>query len=111
VVITEDAQAAKADETRTVLGFLVIIIGLAIVVIVFLAAVAKLTASADVATAVGSVTTVIGTLVGFFFGNSAGSAGKEKAEAARRIAEKKLNLIVANKDHPDQMESILRENF
>jgi len=87
VAITEDAQAAKADQTRTLLGFLVIIAALLMVVIVFGTAVSKLTASADVTTAVGSVTTVIGTLVGFFFGNSAGSAGKEKTDAERKNAE------------------------
>jgi amino acid transporter len=105
--MSDDAQSAKADQTRTYLGFLVIVIALVIVVIVFLAGVGKLTASADVATAVGSVTTVIGTLVGFFFGNSAGSAGKEKAETARQNAQKKLNLVAASGGDPERIRAIL----
>jgi amino acid transporter len=104
----DDAQAAnKADQTRTYLGALVIVIALVIVVIVFLAGVGKLTASADVATALGSVTTVIGTLVGFFFGNSAGSAGKEKAETARRDTERKLNRVVADREDLARVRAIL----
>lgn len=105
--MTEDAQAAKADQTRTLLGFLVIVVALVIVVIAFLAGVGKLTASADVATALGSVTTVIGTLVGFFFGNSAGSAGKEKAEAARRDTERRLNRVVADREDLARVRTIL----
>ena len=109
MAITEDAQAAKADQTRTLLGFLVIIAALLMVVIVFGTAVSKLTASADVTTAVGSVTTVIGTLVGFFFGNSAGSAGKEKADTARRDTERKLNRVVADREDLDKVRAILKE--
>lgn len=105
--MSDDEQAAKADTTRTYLGAGVIIIALVVVVIVFLTAVGKLTASADVATAVGSVTTVIGTLVGFFFGNSAGSAGKEKAETARKMAEKKLNRVVADREDLARVRAIL----
>ena len=102
-----DAQAAKADQMRTYLGFSVIVIALVIVVIVFLASVGKLTASTDVATAIGSVTTVIGTLVGFFFGNSAGSAGKEQAQTARDNAEKKLRSAAANREDPAKLKAIL----
>jgi len=102
-----DAQAAKADQMRTYLGFSVIVIALVIVVIVFLASVGKLTASTDVTTAIGSVTTVIGTLVGFFFGNSAGSAGKEQAQTARDNAEKKLRSAAANREDPAKLKAIL----
>jgi hypothetical protein len=35
----------------------------------------------------------IGTLVGFFFGNTAGSTGKERAQVARVTAEKRLGRM------------------
>ena len=102
-----NAQGAKADQMRTYLGFSVIVIALVIVVIVFLASVGKLTASTDVTTAIGSVTTVTGTLVGFFFGNSAGSAGKEQDRTARDNAEKKLRSAAANSGNPAKLRAIL----
>ena len=65
------------------------------VAVVYIVAVVKWNTAADVTTVVGSVTGIIGTLVGVFFGNSVGSAGKDKAEAARNTAEKKLQTMTA----------------
>jgi hypothetical protein len=77
------------------LGFGVVVSGLVLVAIVYLAAVMKWSTAADVTTVVGSVTGIIGTLVGVFFGNSVGSAGKDKADAARNTAETKLQKMIA----------------
>jgi len=66
-----------------------------LVAVVYIVAVVKWNTAADVTTVVGSVTGIIGTLVGVFFGNSVGSAGKDKAEAARNTAEKKLQTMTA----------------
>jgi hypothetical protein len=78
-----------------VYGFGVVVSGLVLVAIVYIVAVVKWNTAADVTTVVGSVTGIIGTLVGVFFGNSVGSAGKDKAEAARNTAEKKLQTMIA----------------
>jgi hypothetical protein len=80
---------------RTVYGFGVVVTGLVLVAIVYIAAVVRWSTAADVTTVVGSVTGIIGTLVGVFFGNSVGSAGKDKAEAARKTAETKLQVMTA----------------
>ncbi|MGA2310664.1 MAG: hypothetical protein ABSG57_14110 [Candidatus Bathyarchaeia archaeon] len=80
---------------RTVYGFGVVVTGLVLVALVYVAAVVRWNTAADVTTVVGSVTGIIGTLVGVFFGNSVGSAGKDKAEAARNTAEKKLQTMTA----------------
>jgi len=74
---------------------LVIVSGLVLVAIVYLAALVKESSAADVTTVVGSVTGIIGSLVGVFFGNSVGSAGKDKAEAARNTAEANLHRMTA----------------
>lgn len=76
-------------------GFWIVILGLVLVAAVFLAAIAKWSAAQDAAAAVGSVTGVIGTIIGAFFGVQVGSAGKEKVEAARSEAEKKVVRLAA----------------
>ena len=109
-MVREEERAEKVDMLRTELGVIVIIIGLVLVMIAYYAAVVKWAAAADVSTAVGSVTTVIGTLVGFFFGNTAGSTGKERAQAARVTAEQRLGRMygLAYKHEPTAAEDILK---
>jgi len=85
----------STDELRMKYGFWVVIIGLILVGIVFIVAIVKWTTAADVATAVGSLTGVVGTIIGAYFGIQIGSAGKEKAEADRAIAEKKAISLAA----------------
>jgi ABC-type nickel/cobalt efflux system permease component RcnA len=86
----EKVTAFQTDQLRIKYGFRIVIIGLVLVAVVFLAAIVKWTTASDVAAAVSSVTGVVGTIIGAFFGVQVGSAGKEKAEAARAEAEKRL---------------------
>ena len=68
------------DPEKTKLGFWVVIVGILIAAGLFLAAVYKYSAASDVATSLGPITTLIGTLVGAFFGQQVGSAGKAQAQ-------------------------------
>jgi hypothetical protein len=86
-------QADQADLLRIKYGFWVVIVGFVLVGIIAVAAVSKWTAAGDVTAVIGSVTGVVGTVVGAFFGVHIGSAGKEKAEAARDQASDKAQTF------------------
>jgi len=79
----KQTEADKTDQLRIQYGFWVVIVGFLLVGIIAVAAVSKWNTAGDVTAVVGSVTGVVGTVVGAFFGVHVGSAGKEKAEAAR----------------------------
>jgi hypothetical protein len=93
--MSNGSNSGSADEMRVKYGFWLVLSGLVIMGIVFVVAILKWTAAADVAAAVGSLTGVVGTIVGAFFGVQAGASGKEKAEAARVIAENKAVHLAA----------------
>lgn len=96
------------DELRLKYGYRIVIIGLAVVGAVFVSAVARWAAAADVTAVVGAVTGVVGTVVGAFFGAQIGSAGREKAETERMIAEQKA-LRFASYLQPDVAISVLKD--
>ena len=95
------------DPTKSKYGFWIVIIGFAVVVAVFVFAARKWSDVKDVTSAVGSVTGVVGTLAGAYFGVSAGSAGKAKAEAERQQAQEKVERLSALLP-PDQAARALR---
>jgi len=76
-------QDNQADILRIKYGFWVVMGGFVLVGIISLVATWRWSAAGDVTAVIGSVTGIIGTIVGAFFGVHVGSAGKEKAEAAR----------------------------
>ena len=80
-------DANQTDQLRIKYGFWVVIVGFLLVGIIAVAAVWKWNTAGDVTAIIGSVTGVVGTVVGAFFGVHVGSAGKEKAEAARDQAD------------------------
>ena len=99
-------SAVQTDELRIKYGFWVVIIGLIVVAVVSLIAILKWTTAADVTAVVGSVTGVVGTVVGAFFGVQVGSAGKEKTESERKVAQDKVEAL-ASALHPDIAANIL----
>jgi hypothetical protein len=87
----------QLDRTRLRYGFWIIIIGFGLVAFITLISIFRWSEVSNVATVVGSVSSLVGTVVGAFFGVQFGSAGKEKAEAARdrsqEIAEAALSML------------------
>lgn len=83
----KQTEANQTDQLRIKYGFWVVIVGFVLVGVIAVAAVWKWSLAGDVTAVVGSVTGVVGTVVGAFFGVHVGSAGKEKAEAARDQAD------------------------
>jgi len=88
----------QLDQMRLRYGFwIIIIIGFGLVAFITLVAIFRWNEVANVATVVGAVSSLVGTVVGAFFGVQFGSAGKEKAEAARdrsqEMAEAALSML------------------
>lgn len=104
--MAENVTTVQADQLRINYGFWIVAIGLSVVAVVFIAAITKWTTAADVTAVVGSVTGVVGTVVGAFFGVQVGSAGKEKAESDRKVAEDKA-LRLASAMQPEVAAKIL----
>lgn len=104
--MAENTTAVQADYLRIKYGFWIVVIGLTIVAAVFLVAITKWTAASDVTAVVGSVTGMVGTIIGAFFGVQVGSAGKEKAESDRKVAEDKA-LRLASAMQPEVAVRIL----
>jgi amino acid transporter len=71
------------DQLRLKYGFWIIITGFALVAFITEISTFRWTEVTSVATVVGVVASLVGTVVGAFFGVQVGSAGKERAEAAR----------------------------
>jgi hypothetical protein len=59
-------------------------------------------------TIVASAFTVLGTVVGTYFGVRAGSAGKERAEAARELETMKVQELAASVDAPTAKDALDR---
>ena len=87
----------ELDRMRLRYGFWIIVIGFGLVAFITLIAIFRWNEVANVATVVGAVSSLVGTVVGAFFGVQFGSAGKEKAEAARdrsqEVAEAALSML------------------
>lgn len=98
-------------EDKTWLGFWIVIAGLVAVAAVFVIAVEKYSSAADASTVLGAVTGAIGALVGAFFGVQAGSAGKDKADAARDDAQEKLVALLAAHAHSPEKTKLLLDKF
>ena len=69
--------------------------GLIVRVVVSVIAILKWTTAADVTAVVGSVTGVVGTVAGAFFGVQIGSAGEEKVESERKVAQEKVERLAS----------------
>ena len=79
----------------------IIVVGLGLVFVFVLTLVGMNVVPDDqAATVVSAAFTVIGTVVGTYFGVRAGSAGKERAEAARDLESVKVQELAAHVD-PD----------
>ncbi len=81
------------EKTRTILGFLVVILGLASLLAALFAALNKVDKVPDVAALVSAVGAVIGPIVGAFFGLHIGAAGKAKSDEDRDKAMKKVEVL------------------
>ena len=87
----------QLDRMRLRYGFWIIIIGFGLVAFITLVSIFTWSEVTNVATVVGAVSSLVGTVVGVFFGVQFGSAGREKAEAARdrsqEMAEAALSML------------------
>jgi hypothetical protein len=87
----------ELDLMRLRYGFWIIIFGFSLVAFIALISIFRWNEVANVATVVGAVSSLVGTVVGAFFGVQFGSAGKERAEAARdrsqEMAEAALSML------------------
>jgi len=101
VAVNNKVNPAPSQESRWIYGAGVVLLGLVVVALVFVVAALRFDKAADVSTAVGSVTGVVGTLVGAYFGVQAGSAGKDKSEAARKVAEDRALHLAARLNPAD----------
>lgn len=103
-MMTPDERiAAQADANRWKYGFFVVLTGLVVLLIGFAVAIMN---SGEVATLFAGVCGVVGTIVGAFFGISAGQAGKAQVEAElRRVSD--LALRMAPYIHPDRVDDVL----
>src|SRR3712207_9430374 len=83
-------------------GFWIIMTGFGLVAFITMVSIFTWNEVANVATVVGAVSSLVGTVVGAFFGVQFGSAGKEKAEAARdrsqEMAEAALSMLPPESD-------------
>jgi len=103
-----DINGNNIDKIRLKYGFWVIIIGFILVAGIFIVAILKWQEASDVTAVVGAFTGLIGTVVGAFFGAQIGSAGKEKAERARKEAEEKA-FRIATLISPDKAKGIFNK--
>jgi hypothetical protein len=87
--------ATSADELRARYGRDVVLAGLAVLLLALGVAVWRWKTAQDVSLVLSALTGTVGTIVGAFFGISAGAAGKEKAEEERAKAEDKKDAALA----------------
>jgi predicted membrane channel-forming protein YqfA (hemolysin III family) len=87
----------QLDRMRLRYGFWIIMTGFGLVAFITMVSIFTWSEVTSVATVVGAVSSLVGTVVGAFFGVQFGSAGKERAEAARdrsqEIAEVTLSML------------------
>jgi hypothetical protein len=87
----------QLDLMRLKYGFRIIITGFGLVAFITVVSIFTWSEVTSVATVVGAVSSLVGTVVGAFFGVQFGSAGKERAEAARdrsqEMAEAALSML------------------
>ena len=87
----------QLDRMRLKYGFWIIMTGFALVAFITVVSIFTWSEVTSVATVVGAVSSLVGTVVGAFFGVQFGSAGKERAEAARdrsqEMAEAALSML------------------
>ena len=86
--------ATNADELRSRYGRDVVFAGLAVLLLALTVTVWRWKTAQDVSVVLSAFTGTVGTIVGAFFGISAGAAGKEKAEAERSKAEEKKDAAL-----------------
>lgn len=103
-MMTPDERiAAQADANRWKYGFFVVLTGLVVLLVGFTAAIMN---SGEVATLFAGVCGVVGTIIGAYFGISAGQAGKAQVEAElRRVND--LALRMAPYINPDKVDDVL----
>jgi predicted membrane channel-forming protein YqfA (hemolysin III family) len=87
----------QLDRMRLRYGFWIIMTGFGLVAFITMVSIFTWSEVTSVATVVGAVSSLVGTVVGAFFGVQFGSAGKERAEAARdrsqEMAEAALSML------------------
>ena len=87
----------QLDRIRLKYGFWIIMTGFGLVAFITMISIFTWSEVTSVATVVGAVSSLVGTVVGAFFGVQFGSAGKERAEAARdrsqEMAEAALSML------------------
>jgi hypothetical protein len=87
----------QLDRIKLKYGFWIIMTGFGLVAFITMISIFTWSEVTSVATVVGAVSSLVGTVVGAFFGVQFGSAGKERAEAARdrsqEMAEAALSML------------------
>ena len=98
------------EKLRLKYGFWIILTGFALVAFITLISTYRWNEVTSVGTVIGAVTSLVGTVVGAFFGVQVGSAGKERAEAARDRSEEmaKSALSMLPPESAEQLRSEMK---
>lgn len=98
-------DSADLDAKYTRYGFYVVLAGIGAVVAIYCIAALRWSNAADVAAAVGAAGSIIGTIVGAYFGLQTGSAGRQRAERQRDVAQERSMTLAAALD-PDRYDAL-----
>lgn len=100
-----DEQGNGAANTQAMQGFYVVVVGLLVVLAIYVVAVLRWDSASDVAAVVGSAGGLVGTVIGAFFGVQVGSAGRDRAERQRNVAQER-SLALAAALSPEQFAAV-----
>ena len=85
----------QIEQMRIRYGLLIILAGFVLVALVSVVAIFRWDDATNTAAVIGATTSLVGTVVGAFLGVQVGSAGKERAEAARERSEEAARAAMA----------------
>jgi uncharacterized membrane protein len=100
----------QIEQMRIRYGLLIILAGFVLVALVSVVAIFRWDDATNTSAVIGATTSLVGTVVGAFLGVQVGSAGKERAEAARERSEEAARAAMAMlpPDSASQLQADLR---
>lgn len=98
-------QGSGAVGKLSMQGFYVVVVGLLVVLTIYVVAVLRWDSASDVTTVVGSAGGIVGTVIGAFFGVQVGSAGRDRAERQRNVAQER-SMALAAALSPEQFRAV-----
>lgn len=87
-------MAEQVEQMRIKYGLWIILAGFGLVALVSVVAIFRWDDAANAAVVIGATTSLVGTVAGAFLGVQVGSAGKERAEAARDQSEEMVRAAM-----------------